>query len=187
MKQKERIVNWPNFFTTLRVIITFVIVYAVFTDVSIFSIAVLFVIGMITDAIDGNIARIWNMKTEFGRRYDQFADRFLLVATVISFMVHYPMTGYFGREQIYQMFIMLAREIIGFPFAVAYFILSKHWTPHATHIAKATTVLQAIALPAIVFKMSIAWPFAITTGIIGAFSALNYIRDLKEVYRKRGL
>jgi phosphatidylglycerophosphate synthase len=53
---KENIYNVPNFFTLSRIIITLVLVYLIFNGASLKTIVILFVIGAITDAIDGNVA-----------------------------------------------------------------------------------------------------------------------------------
>lgn len=183
----ENIINIPNFFTTLRVIITFIIIYMIFTDFSIVWIAVFFVAGMITDAIDGNVARLFNMKTEFGRKYDLLADRFLFAGTVASFLIHFATngSGFFSNHLVMQILLIMVREIIGLPVAI-WALFSGNITPRAKVIGKTTTVLQAIALPSAILDLSFAWPVAILTGVVGLFSGLTYARDArKEITSKK--
>ncbi len=47
------------------------------------SAAVLFVLGALTDALDGALARRWNVETPFGRVMDPFADKVLVVGAFI--------------------------------------------------------------------------------------------------------
>lgn len=180
---EEKIFNVPNFFTTLRVIITVVIIYLVFNDSPLPVIAFLFVAGMITDAIDGNVARIWNMKTEFGRKYDMLADRFLFVGTIVSVVIHFSITGYLGRTEIIQIVLIMGREIIGLPAAVWAFYCGNV-TPKAKVIGKVTTVLQAVTFPIILLKLEFAWYFVIITALVGISSGIKYITDVdKEAER----
>lgn len=177
----ENIINLPNFFTTLRVIITFIIIYMVFAEFKIFWIALFFIAGMITDFLDGNIARIFNMKTEFGRKYDMAADRFLFVGTVASFLIYFGTSGgsFFSNPKVLQIICIMTREIIGVPFAVWAFF-SGNITPRVKLIGKVNTVLQAIAFPSAILSLSFAWPAAILTGIVGLICGIVYARDTRK-------
>ncbi|GAI08641.1 unnamed protein product, partial [marine sediment metagenome] len=55
-QKKENIWNTPNALTLSRVIITFVTMYFIFADFDISYIIVAFVVGMITDTLDGQVA-----------------------------------------------------------------------------------------------------------------------------------
>ena len=180
--KKEKLINVPNFFTTLRVIITFIIVYMVFANFEIYLIAVLFVIGMITDAIDGNAARILKQKTEFGRKYDMIADRFLFAGTILSVLIHFSQTGFLGMTEILQILCIMTREIVALPSAIWAFF-SGNITPRAHFTGKATTVLQAIAFPVVLLKLSFAWPAVIITGVAGLISGLKYNYDARTQIR----
>jgi CDP-diacylglycerol--glycerol-3-phosphate 3-phosphatidyltransferase len=88
--EKENIFNIPNALTLIRILITFPLIYLIFTDASILYIALIFIIGMLTDFFDGFIARNFNLKTEFGRKFDMFADRILMIGTAVSFLIKSP-------------------------------------------------------------------------------------------------
>jgi len=179
-KVNENIFNVPNFFTSLRVIITFAIIFLVFDNSPISVIAILFIIGMITDFLDGNIARIFNQKTEFGRKYDMLADRFLMIGTVLAIVIHYSITGFFGSSEILQIILIMLREIIALPFAIFAFF-KGNFIPKVRIIGKVTTVLQAITFPVIILKLSFSWPLVILTAVIGLISGITYANDLSKL------
>ncbi len=184
-KPKENIWNVPNALTLLRVVITFVLFYFIFSGFDFRWIISLFVIGMITDFLDGQIARRFKLTTEFGRKFDMIADRMLMIGTVLALVVDMGVNGRINKWFGFQILIIMTREIISFPFALLAFLARKP-IPKAKIIGKTTTVLQAITFPLILINIMVPTTefsiyFSVITAIAGFFSALTYIRDLKEL------
>ena len=88
-----------------RVIITFFVVYFIFNNYDIIYIVVAFVLGMITDFLDGQIARRFNSVTEFGRKFDIIADRILMIATVLAIIIKFGSDGILNGWYIFQIII----------------------------------------------------------------------------------
>jgi cardiolipin synthase len=85
MKKKE---FWsiPNLITTYRLLMVPVILYfAISGREKLF--AIFLVINLVSDIIDGYIARRFKMETEIGSRLDSFADNFNYVLAFIGFFV----------------------------------------------------------------------------------------------------
>lgn len=185
---KENIWNVPNLLTFSRIVITFITIYFIFASFHIAFVIVSFVVGMITDILDGQIARRFNLKTEFGRQFDMVADRFLMVGTALAFMIKFSADGIMGRGQLLQIFLIMSREIITCPVAMISVFMTAG-IPQARFFGKLTTVMQAVAFPLIllgifypVFSFSIY--FAIITCIIGFVSGIHYINDMKDLMAK---
>ena len=175
-KLKENIWNIPNALTLTRVLITLAIIYTIFFDYNLISIVVMFIIGMITDFLDGNIARIFNMKTEFGRKFDMLADRFLFVGAIVSLTIYSIYSGKINNFQIILIGLIASREIIGLPFGAYSFFTGKK-IPHVRVIGKITTVLQAVTFPVILLNLSFSPYLAVFTGIAGLCSGILYAYD----------
>ena len=182
--KNENIWNIPNTLTFLRLVITFATIYCIFAQFSWTLVAVLFAIGMITDFLDGQIARRWNTETEFGRKFDMIADRFLMIGVALALVFELSLTGEFGRYHLLQVFLIMIRELLTFPFAIIAFAAKKR-IPDARFVGKLTTCLQGFTLPAIL--LSIYYPIfsfsiglAIITCIVGVISAFYYVNDLKK-------
>ena len=175
-KVKENIYNIPNKITTIRVLITLSIIYLVFAGYSILTISLVFIIGMLTDAADGMTARRLKQKTEFGRKYDMIADRFLFAATLISVVIYYTNIGYLTGYELLQIGMIISREIIDLPIVI-YNLFKGKLTPHVKTIGKIMTVFQAVSFPLIILKFEYSIYLAVITGIIGVFAAIAYIRD----------
>ncbi len=180
--KREDIWNVPNTLTFLRVIITLATMYCIFAGFDLILIVVLFSVGMFTDFLDGQIARRYNLVTEFGAKFDMIADRFLLIGVVGAPVIDSLSNGILEKSHVLQIFLVMSRELISMPFAVVAFAANKP-IPPARFVGKLTTFLQAFALPCIVLSASYpAFSFApylaTLTSIVGVFSAVTYINDL---------
>lgn len=109
--------------------------------------AILFVVGSATDAIDGKIARKYNLITDFGKFFDPLADKFLVNSALI-FLACY------GRIPALIIILMIGRDLAvdGIRFMAA----SKGEVIAANIFGKLKTVFQMIIIP---FVMLNGFPF----------------------------
>ena len=181
-KVKEKIWNIPNFLSISRIVVAFIVIYFIFADFKIIYIVSFFILGMLTDCLDGHIARKYKITTDFGRKLDMLADRFFLLSIVFAAIIRFSGAEIINRIQLLQMFIILSREIISFPSAFVGIITGKE-IPNVRKVGKITTLMQAITFPMILFSLkypffNISIYFAIVTFITGFISALYYIKDM---------
>jgi cardiolipin synthase len=73
VENKERILNIPNLLSFYRIVAFPVILYFIFNDNDRVFINLL-VVNLITDILDGYIARTFNLQTAFGAKLDSLAD-----------------------------------------------------------------------------------------------------------------
>ena len=92
VRKKENIFNVPNSLTMLRLILAPVFMILLLTNKYIAAFVVI-VVASITDFLDGQIARRFNMQTEFGRILDPIADKVLVFCSVIALLItfHFPL------------------------------------------------------------------------------------------------
>lgn len=109
--------------------------------------AILFVVGSATDAIDGKIARKYNLITDFGKFFDPLADKFLVNSALI-FLACY------GRIPALIIILMIGRDLAvdGIRFMAA----SKGEVIAANIFGKLKTVFQMVTVP---FVMLNGFPF----------------------------
>lgn len=109
--------------------------------------AILFVVGSATDAIDGKIARKYNLITDFGKFFDPLADKFLVNSALI-FLACY------GRIPALIIILMIGRDLAvdGIRFMAA----SKDEVIAANIFGKLKTVFQMVTIP---FVMLNGFPF----------------------------
>lgn len=109
--------------------------------------AILFVVGSATDAIDGKIARKYNLITDFGKFFDPLADKFLVNSALI-FLACY------GRIPALIIILMIGRDLAvdGIRFMAA----SRGEVIAANIFGKLKTVFQMVTIP---FVMLNGFPF----------------------------
>ena len=91
--------NLPNKITLFRVILIPVFLYVYLAQPfgypgSDWVALAIFSVASITDAIDGYIARNWNLITNFGKLMDPLADKLLVCAALIAFVETGVMPGW---------------------------------------------------------------------------------------------
>ncbi len=180
------IVNVPNALSLARlgfgIVAMALIVSGEFLGALIF-----FVIGAITDILDGVAARVLNQATAFGRQLDPMIDK-LLVAGILIFLIPVPGSGvtpWFTtlivcRELIIQWLRSLL-EGKGIPFG-------------AKRVGKFKTVAQCLAITSVLFVLALnseppGWLILIRHLLLGLaliltlYSALTYV--LVAIPRRR--
>ena len=143
--------------------------------------AILFVVGSATDAIDGKIARKYNLITDFGKFFDPLADKFLVNSALI-FLACY------GRIPALIIILMIGRDLAvdGIRFMAA----SKGEVIAANIFGKLKTVFQMITIP---FVMLNGFPFNylfkehtyifldVLLSITCAFRSFNAVKSVTDV------
>lgn len=86
---KSQIFTRANFITTTRILLTPLFIYFLFGGREYFEILALFIfiIASVTDAYDGYIARKYREESSLGKFLDPLADKVLMSAAFISFVV----------------------------------------------------------------------------------------------------
>jgi CDP-diacylglycerol--glycerol-3-phosphate 3-phosphatidyltransferase/cardiolipin synthase len=123
----------------------------------------------LTDFFDGWLARRRHQFSRVGALIDPFADRIFVLVAICTLLLE-------GQVTTLQYFIFLLRDIAtAGAFVIAKSVASlRHATFKARFSGKLATVLQLVALPAIVISnRSAAWAVAIV-GVVSLVSIVDY-------------
>ena len=185
-RKKSNNITIPTILNIARIVLTFVVVYMIITERSITYTVVVFAVAAITDWFDGRIARKYNLVSDFGRKADMLADRFLWIGTAFAFLAVFGIRGQLNIIHGIQLLLIMSREIISAPSAIVAFFSGKGF-PHARYVAKITTFTQGFALPALMLSIyypvweNLAFPLSILLGIVGTASGFYYIADVQRI------
>ncbi len=158
--------------------------------------AILFILAAATDALDGNLARRWNVVSRFGRVMDPFADKLLILGS-FCMLAGPPFTVEVdaGLHQVsgvapWVAVIVLARELL--VTSIRAVAETEGVDFSAVGIGKLKMVAQSFAIPVILLGLAFgdlapgaAWPVAlmviawVTAGVTAASGIPYIIRSVR--------
>jgi cardiolipin synthase len=139
--------NLPNFLTLVRIVAIpfFLVLLAshLYLDA-----LVVFVIGGLTDALDGFIARKMNQKTSLGAHLDPIADKLLLTSSFI-------MLGMMGALPLWLVVLVVSRDVVilaGFVFIS--FLVTERFEVQPTLMGKLSTAFQLLTIAVVLIMQA---------------------------------
>lgn len=157
----------PNAVTWVRVFIGIALLMLIFffdiTDKAL--IITLFCIGLVTDLVDGPLARCTNQITEFGAMLDSTADRMLILPVAFYILYHYHK---------WLLLVLVLVEIINALFSIYY--KSKEIYLESNIFGKTKMVLLSVFFVAALFVWPSlphpAWAYLLWLSIIFSFLSI---------------
>lgn len=148
---RENWVNAPNIITISRLILS-VFLFALISlwqgDGCGIAAAILFAIAVFTDALDGYLARKYNLITQLGRILDPFADKVIVLGTFIFLLERAPASGVNAAMVV----TVLGRELLVTGLRS---FLEQHGKDFSANlIGKLKMVLQSVALTVSLLTLS---------------------------------
>ncbi|MEO6201341.1 MAG: CDP-diacylglycerol--glycerol-3-phosphate 3-phosphatidyltransferase [Cryobacterium sp.] len=135
--------NWnlPNLITVIRILLAPVFFWMLLADAGQdgalrWAAAVLFILAIATDGIDGAIARRRNLVTDLGKLLDPIADKVLTGAALIGLSI-------LGELPWWVTIVILAREI---GITVFRFVMLRDHVIPASRGGKLKTIFQSVAI-----------------------------------------
>lgn len=161
--------NIPNLITLGRIILVPVVVWAIAANHMKVAF-VLFVVAGISDAVDGYLAKHFNMTTEIGALLDPLADKALLISI-------YMALGIWGAIPRWVVILVVSRDIMIIGGVVVSWLLDKPVAMKPLMVSKLNTVAQvgfaALVLAALGFGFQ-PWPYdAVLMGIVAVLTVLS--------------
>jgi CDP-diacylglycerol---glycerol-3-phosphate 3-phosphatidyltransferase len=149
---RVRVTNLANVLTLLRLVLVPVFLLVLFAGnghetVSRIAAFVVFAVAVITDKIDGALARNYGMVTEFGTMADPIADKTLIGAALIGLSM-------LGDLPWWVTAVILAREV---GITVLRFVVLRRGVIPASRGGKLKTLVQAVAIGLFVLPLSGPW------------------------------
>ena len=137
---------------------------------------IVFAVAVITDRLDGELARSYGMVTEFGTLADPIADKALIGAALIGLAV-------LGDLPWWVTIVILSREI---GITVLRFAVLRHGVIPASRGGKLKTFVQAVAIGLFVLPLSgpwlsaawvVMWAAVVLTVVTGVDYVISAVKD----------
>jgi cardiolipin synthase len=169
-------VSIPNIITLGRILLVPIVIWAIASSQMEAAFAV-FVIAGVSDAVDGFLAKRFNMASELGAMLDPLADKALLVSI-------YMALGIFGAIPRWIVILVVSRDIMIVSAVIVSWLFDKPVPMKPLMVSKINTVAQ-VALAALVLA-SLAFDFrpgpydVILMGLVTVFSLASVSLYLVE-------
>ena len=135
----------------------------------------LFLIGIVSDAIDGFLARRQNQQTELGTLLDPIADKFLILSALISCSTIRGLPAWMRLPAWFNL-VVISRDVLLVSGAVVLFAIKGRWTVRPSRLGKWTTFMQMLVVPSVLLALPITGPLVIVAAIFTVLSAIAYVR-----------
>lgn len=173
----------PNIITLGRILLVPIIVWAIGSHQQMIAF-VLFLAAGISDAVDGFLAKRFNMTSEIGALLDPLADKALLVSIYVAL-------GIAGAIPVWIVILVVSRDIMIVGAVIVSWLLDKPVPLRPLMVSKINTVAQvafaALVLAALGFGFDIA-PFDIVLmGCVTVLTLLSVAYYLVEWARHMGM
>ncbi len=135
---------------------------------------VFFIIAIISDGLDGFIARALKQKTQLGTILDPIADKLLLTSAYICLTIA-PSIPHYLRMPPYVPIIIISRDVIIVIGSIVVYLVKGDLKVIPSIIGKITTFFQMIVIACILAKFSHSYIIWNTAVLLTVASGLDYV------------
>lgn len=135
---RQAVRQLPNLVTIARFALVFPTAWLLWHN-QIVAALVLILVGGLSDAVDGELARRFDWRTRFGAIADPAADKLLVVVVFIVLAVQ-------GHLPVWLLVLVVGRDLVIVSGALAYRILFGELEMEPTLLSKVNTALQIVVL-----------------------------------------
>jgi cardiolipin synthase len=169
----------PNIITLGRIILVPIIVWAIVSSQMEIAFAI-FVIAGVSDAVDGFLAKRFNMTSELGALLDPLADKALLVSIYVSL-------GVWGEIPRWLVILVVSRDIMIVSAVIVSWLFDKPVAMKPLMVSKLNTVVQvafaALVLGSLAFNFNSRPYDLILMGFVTVFTLVSVSLYLVEWVR----
>lgn len=166
--------NIPNLLTVIRIILIPIYLYVFYNggENRILYSGLIFVLAGVTDALDGRIARKYNMTSKVGAALDPLADKLMTFAVLISFTTE-------GLIPLWVLMTIGIKEVLMILGALVLYLFKEKRVLPANKFGKSATISFYVTITAIVLRIPSPTFIKIlifTTVSLNVIAFLNYLK-----------
>ena len=171
--------NLANKFSIIRLFLTPVFVLSVLyyrEDNLVFANLplIIFLTAIITDAVDGFIARRYGQTTRLGKILDPLADKFLLIVAFITLTFTASIPPYL-RIPPWILIIVLTRDIFILIGASIIYMTFEYMEFRPSMLGKITTFFQMMTVLSVLLRVRYSYIVWTTTAVFTVLSGMHYL------------
>jgi cardiolipin synthase len=170
--------NLPNFLTLVRILTIPVFLVMLSSDLYLEAFAV-FVIGGLTDALDGAVARMTHQETALGTYLDPVADKLLVMSS-------FAVLGLTGAIPAWLAVLVIVRDVILLlGYVTIFFYFSERPEVQPSLVGKLNTLCQLVTIGTVLVLLYNPdfLPRYVLTALILATTATTVVSGFQYIYR----
>jgi len=168
--------NAGNMISLLRIPLGLLLFYGIVQE-NILTAFLAFLLGVVTDVLDGYIARKYNHETKFGAILDPVCDKFFVIMGIIAVfylrIVPYGFLVLFFSRELIQLVMLAYMKILH--------ATMSDWK--AIWSSKITTALQYITIMWLFLEWNYSEVLFLAIGVLGIISGIKYFQRLVHLPR----
>ena len=135
----------------------------------------LFVVGMVSDALDGFIARTQGQQSQLGTLLDPIADKLLILTTLISCSVIRGLPAWM-RVPAWFNLLVISRDALLVTGSIVIFAMQGRWHVRPSRLGKWATFAQMLVVPTVLLGLPAKAPLVMAAAVLTVVSTASYIR-----------
>jgi len=135
----------------------------------------LFVVGMVSDAVDGFIARAQNQQSQLGTLLDPIADKLLILSTLISCSVIRGLPMWMRIPAWFNL-LVISRDSLLVTGSIVIFAMQGRWQVRPSRLGKWATFVQMLVIPTVLLGLPAKLPLIGIAAVLTVLSAISYVR-----------
>lgn len=146
MKKATTMLNLPNYLTLIRIAAIPFFLVLLFSRLYNYALLV-FLIGGITDALDGPVARFTNQRTRLGAYLDPLADKLLIISSLVVLTLIDAVPAWLT-------ILVLSRDVIvTLGYGAIYFVVEERMEIQPSTLGKINTFLLLLAITIVLVSL----------------------------------
>ena len=175
--------NLPNFITLARMLMTPVAVMMIISQ-RFLPAFLIFILAGVSDAIDGFIAKNFDLRTELGAYLDPLADKALLISIYVSLAIYAGLSAWIAITVVSRDVMILVAVLVSWlldkPVEIRPVLVSKLTTVAQITLAGFALGVRAYGLDQQVLQTSLEWMVAATTLASGAVYIAQWLDHMSR-------
>ena len=135
----------------------------------------LFALGIVSDAVDGYIARVHHQRSQLGTLLDPIADKCLILGTLISLSAIHGLPPWM-RVPAWFNLIVISRDVLLLAGAAVMFVITTRWTVQPSRLGKWTTAMQMLVVLGVLLGLPMRDGLLAVAATFTVASGIHYIR-----------
>lgn len=135
----------------------------------------LFVVGILSDALDGFVARSKGQQSKLGAVLDPIADKFLILGACISLSTIHGLPAWMRLPAWFNL-IVISRDAFLIVGTLLLFLVTGKAVVQPSRLGKAAVALQMCVVPTVLLNWPIKHPLLIVTAALTVCSGIAYVR-----------